>query len=206
MERTAFKSLAPASSCNGAYWTNVCLQLRPGTSYPHRERGADMRACLASQESFGSSSGSSLGACSTRTWWSLAMAYTSTAPAGRIWSRTTRSSSQSPSSSVLCPWQSLRPSACCTCFLFSGSRPSPHTAPRFGCRYQPVADHISDMVPAPTSTLYSALPVDFDFSLYLSDVYAAAVARIVDLDWPAWLCVQGEMPARPGYSQCQCVT
>ena len=40
-----------------------------------------------------------------------------------------------------------------------------------------------------TSLLH--LPLDFDFGLYLSTVYAKTVAHIVELDWPAWVAVQG---------------
>ena len=44
-----------------------------------------------------------------------------------------------------------------------------------------------------TSLLH--LPLDFDFGLYLSTVYAKTVAHIVELDWPAWVAVQGTAAA-----------
>ena len=51
-------------------------------------------------------------------------------------------------------------------------------------------DSISEMIPPAKAQLLSSLPVDFNFALYLSDVYSQAVVRLVGLSWPAWACVQ----------------
>lgn len=59
-------------------------------------------------------------------------------------------------------------------------------------RFLPVDSSISDMVAPAKVQLYSELPVDFNFTMYLSDVYAQAVVKLVTLEWPAWLCVQGK--------------
>ena len=42
------------------------------------------------------------------------------------------------------------------------------------------------------------LPLDFDFALYLSTVYARTVAQIVELGWQAWVVIQGAH----GHSAC----
>ena len=60
----------------------------------------------------------------------------------------------------------------------------------FEAEFLPVDSSISDMVAPAKVQLYSELPVDFNFTMYLSDVYAQAVVKLVTLEWPAWLCVQ----------------
>lgn len=59
-------------------------------------------------------------------------------------------------------------------------------------RYERETPTVGDLVDNEDPPL-TDLPLDFDFALYLSTVYAKTVTHIVALEWPAWASIQGEL-------------